>query len=264
MIDFYNHLPDVMIFMHSERYQWHNDDPIYGKWRVSYQTGEDMIADRGLDGVPLLQNLQLPYIISEGYVNLRCVWAFGCPSELRLNLDQHNEADRAFKTPQAYPQAFQELFPGEKVPSAVGVACCSQFALTSERIRERPLEDYQRYRQWLLDTPLENYTSGRVFEYSLHIIFGRPPVHCPSAKDCYCNAFGLCNLECEGDNRCGERWPFPPHARLPKEWPMIGWDREIRDQESLELLRHVATPPTKEVGRNDLQTASTPYSSHRA
>ena len=30
IIDHYNNLPDVMVFMHSERYQWHNDDPIYG------------------------------------------------------------------------------------------------------------------------------------------------------------------------------------------------------------------------------------------
>ena len=30
MIDHYDNLPDVSVFMHSERYQWHNDDPIYG------------------------------------------------------------------------------------------------------------------------------------------------------------------------------------------------------------------------------------------
>lgn len=30
IIDHYAKLPDVMIFMHSNRYQWHNDDPIYG------------------------------------------------------------------------------------------------------------------------------------------------------------------------------------------------------------------------------------------
>jgi hypothetical protein len=159
-------------------------------------------ADRGSDGVPLLQNLQLPYIVSEAYANLRCVWTFGCPSELRLDVYQHNETHRAFKTTQAYPQAFQELFPGQQVPSTVGVACCSQFAVTREKIHERPLEDYQRC---------------RVFEYTWHIIFGRPPVHCPSAKDCYCSTFGLCNLEFEGDYRCGQRWPFPPYARLPKE-----------------------------------------------
>jgi hypothetical protein len=30
MIDAYEDLPDVMVFIHSDRYQWHNDDPLYG------------------------------------------------------------------------------------------------------------------------------------------------------------------------------------------------------------------------------------------
>lgn len=30
MIESYNNLPDIVVFMHSQRYQWHNDDPLYG------------------------------------------------------------------------------------------------------------------------------------------------------------------------------------------------------------------------------------------
>ena len=30
MIDRYDSLPDVSIFIHSLRYQWHNEDPMYG------------------------------------------------------------------------------------------------------------------------------------------------------------------------------------------------------------------------------------------
>ena len=30
IIDNYDMLPNVMVFIHSLRYQWHNDDPIYG------------------------------------------------------------------------------------------------------------------------------------------------------------------------------------------------------------------------------------------
>lgn len=32
IIDNYDSLPDVVVFMHSGRYQWHNDDPIYGNY----------------------------------------------------------------------------------------------------------------------------------------------------------------------------------------------------------------------------------------
>ena len=35
MIDAYDNLPDVMVFMHSDRYQWHNADPLYGNQHFS-------------------------------------------------------------------------------------------------------------------------------------------------------------------------------------------------------------------------------------
>jgi hypothetical protein len=67
-----------------------------------------------------------------------------------------------------YKQAFINLFPGEDVPSKVGVSCCAQFAATKEKIRERKKNDYERYRQWIIDTQLGDSISGRVFEYSWH------------------------------------------------------------------------------------------------
>jgi hypothetical protein len=224
--------------MHSSRYQWHNDDPLYGK--IALQFSLDEIADMTSDGVPLLQNLQLPYIISQGYANLRCVWTLGCPSELKLDQQGNSDPEAEQSTQSTYPQAFRELFPGEQVPDVVGVACCAQFAVTRDKILERPIEDYKRYRQWLLDTPLDDDISGRILEYSWHIIFGKPHVYCPNAKQCYCNTFGLCNLDCDGEDKCGERWPFPPYSTLPQGWPTVGWDGKSRDQGVLANLRQVA------------------------
>ncbi|TVY32702.1 hypothetical protein LOCC1_G008776 [Lachnellula occidentalis] len=220
MIDFYDNFPDLMVFMHNGRYQWHNDDPLY-------------------DAVPVLRNLQLPYLISQQYTNLRCVWTLGCPAEMEL--DKSIETIDASRTTEiAYPKAFEELFPGQTLPSTVGVACCAQFVVTREKILERPVEDYKRYRQWLLDTPLDDYVSGRILEYSWHIIFGKPPVHCPDPKECYCKVFGQCDLECvEGE--CGQHWPFPRFSTLPRGWPTVGWDGEIRSDEVLAGLRGNAT-----------------------
>jgi hypothetical protein len=194
------------------------------------------------DTVPMLKRLQLPYIISQGYANIRCVWAPGCLYEIKLDEQIYpSKDDKLRPTQAAYKQAFQEPFPGEPIPKSVDVACCAQFAVTREKIHERPLEDYKRYRQWLLDTPLDDSVSGRIFEYSWHIIFGKPYTHCPNAKECYCNLFGLCNLDCggEGEEKCGERWPYPPAATLPKVWPTIGWDGESRGPDALEGLRNV-------------------------
>lgn len=190
------------------------------------------------DGVPLMQSLQPDYIISQGYANLRCVWSLGCPAEIRPQQENNRPStDQAGQTQIVYASAFKELFPGEPVPQTVGVACCAQFAATRDKIRERPLEDYERYRDWVLNTTLEDSISGRVMEYSWHQIFGRPAVHCPNVQECYCKTYGLCNLTCPEDSRCGERWHFPPSATLPKGWPEYGWEGEFRTPEQLQEMR---------------------------
>ena len=64
LIDHWNKLPEYMVFIHGERYQWHNEDPMY-------------------DGIPMLQNLRLEHVRDEGFVNLRCTTAsLGCPDEI--------------------------------------------------------------------------------------------------------------------------------------------------------------------------------------
>jgi hypothetical protein len=199
------------------------------------------------DGIPMLKGLQLPYLISQGYANLRCVWALGCPSELILN---GAEIDKSRTTNIAYAQAFQQLFPGEELPSIIAVPCCAQFSVTRSTILQRPVEDYQHYRQWLLETPLEDHISGRIFEYSWHFIFGKPYIHCPNAQDCYCKTFGLCSLECAGDKECGERWSFPPSSLLPKGWPEIGWDGQERSGDVLESLRKVSMLKNDQIQSN--------------
>jgi hypothetical protein len=60
------------------------------------------------------------------------------------------------------------LFPGKAVPEAVGVSCCAQFAVTGDKVRQRPKSDYEVYRRWLMETDLPDDISGRVMEYSWH------------------------------------------------------------------------------------------------
>ena len=123
--------------------------------------------NRPTDGIPVLQNLQLPYIVAEGYVNLRCAWTLGCPAEIKPTM----YAPDAPTTEKHYEDGFKELFPNTTVPEVVGVGCCAQFAVTREKLLDRPSEDYERYRRWLLGTPLEDDISGRIMEYSWHSTF---------------------------------------------------------------------------------------------
>ncbi|KAK8039443.1 hypothetical protein PG993_007854 [Apiospora rasikravindrae] len=223
IVNNYDSLAETTIFFHAARFAWHNDDPDY-------------------DAVPTLRRLRLEHVRREGYVNLRCVWVIGCPEEIHPHLDAEearrldseagstDEEKPPTTTKAIYKTAFQELLQGVPVPDVVAVSCCSQFAVTREAIRRRPREDYVRFRDWLLSTPLTDDLSGRVMEFAWHIIFGKESVHCPSTKDCYCNLWGLCgdDMTCT-DGACEGRYTLPGLANLPDHWPLLGWAGENRN-----------------------------------
>lgn len=187
--------------MHSLRYQWHNEDPMY-------------------DGVPVLKRLRLEYVRKRGYVALRCTWTMGCPAELRPLQPSSGSDDRS-QNERAYAAAFRHLFPGEQVPEAIGAHCSSQFAVSRERIQARPKKQYERIHDWLLETDLDDQISGRIIEYMWHIIFGMPAVDCEDAGECFCQAFGLCNLTCNREE-CEKRYILPKYATIPQGWPEVG------------------------------------------
>lgn len=104
-------------------------------------------------------------------MNFRCVWTLGCPVEIQPNYEAAIvSAEDESKAGPYYQKAFQELFPGRLVPDIIGSSRCAQFAVTWEKIRERPSSDYESYRSWLLDTDLADDISGRILEYSWHIV----------------------------------------------------------------------------------------------
>jgi hypothetical protein len=150
MIDNYDNLPDVMVFIHGRQFQWHNDDSNY-------------------DGGTMLSRVQIPYIKEQGYVNIRCVWVLGCPDEVHVMEPRpEHQSEVSFK------EGFMELFPDRAargdIPEIVGASCCAQFALTRDKVRELPRAEYERIREWLKTTPLEDDISGRIMEYSWHSI----------------------------------------------------------------------------------------------
>ena len=126
----------------------------------------------------MLSRLQLSLVKEQGYVNLRCVWTLGCPVEIHPIQEASAPAppgpDGKPGDPKAgsfYKEAFETLFPGKHVPEKVGLSCCAQFAVSAAKIRERPRNDYVRYRRWLLETPSQDSLSGRIMEYSWHSKF---------------------------------------------------------------------------------------------
>jgi hypothetical protein len=159
LIDHYNSLPSTIAFIHSHRDGWPSG------WHTDAA---------GHDNVISLRNLQIQHVQDQGYANLRCIHIPGCPDEIqpfREPPDPERDAEQAMVD--AWTYVFGNA---SEVPRVIGAACCSQFAVSRAQVLKRPVQDYTKLRDWLLQTPLSDDTSGRVTEYLWHILFGREPV----------------------------------------------------------------------------------------
>ena len=118
---------------------------------------------------------KIPYVHENGYANLRCNQNPGCIMEHWKN---------KFVTPDIWQKIFNgtSTYKGgnHDAPPYIAAACCAQFAVSRTRVLERPLSDYEHFRQWLFDTDLTDIYSGRAFEYLWHVIFGMQAIQCVS------------------------------------------------------------------------------------
>lgn len=171
IIENYDRLPDVVLFMHAHRWTHHNNELL------------------DFDAAQMIRRLSSAHVVREGYVNLRCHWDPGCPDWLHAN----STAESMGKQEEAVlAQCWRELFPADPMPAALSQPCCAQFAVARHRIRQIPRARFTYYRDWILRTPLSDYISGRIWEYSWQYLFTGQPDSCPPEHACYCDAFGLC------------------------------------------------------------------------
>ncbi|CAI7610836.1 unnamed protein product [Penicillium bialowiezense] len=166
LVDHYDHLPDVAVFMHSHQFAWHNDALFEG------------------DAAQLLRKLNLNRVIREGYMNTRCGYGPGCPAWMHPGAV---EADESKQEEIMLARAWGELFPDQSIPSVLAQPCCAQFALSRDRIRSIPRARYVFYRDWLLSTDLSDYITGRIWEYLWQYIFTGEAVLCVEESVCLCD-----------------------------------------------------------------------------
>jgi hypothetical protein len=164
-----------------------------------------------LDTLPLIKRLNLDHVDKEGYTSLRCNWMH-CP-KAQVNPVLGHEDD-FWGIQGLYASAWTQFFPKDPVPEAVAGPCCAQFAVSRAAIRRLPIDKYEQMRQWIwtLEVPADQASmkSGLVLEYMWHVIFGKPAYYCPPAKECYCEKWGMCDLQCEREGWClGRIWHNP-------------------------------------------------------
>lgn len=171
IIDHYDELPDIVIFLHAHRFAWHNN----------------MLLDK--DASLMIRHLSPERVTRDGYMNLRCHWDPGCPEWLHPGETVHDK-DRTEQ--EVLGGAWEELFPGEPMPNILAQPCCAQFAVSRERVLSIPRERFVSLRDWVVKTELNDFLSGRVLEYTWQYIFTSLPLHCPSMSVCYCDGYGIC------------------------------------------------------------------------
>jgi hypothetical protein len=171
IIDNYDNLSDVNMFMHSHRHAWHNDD----------------LLDN--DAVQMISRLSSERVTREGFMNMRCHWDPGCPDWMHPGTV---EEDINKQEETILARSWSEIFPLDPIPEVLAQPCCAQFAISRDRIRSLPLARYVFYRDWLLRTSMSDYISGRVWEYVWQFVFTGKNVVCPKEHICYCDGFGVC------------------------------------------------------------------------
>jgi len=154
----YDRLPSTIAFVHPHKdgypTAWHTDNRLHSN-------------------VESLQTLNIDFIQRNGYANLRCIHDPGCPNEVMPFRDPP-EDHRTIEA--AMPDAWRDLFNNTDVPHILATPCCAQFVVSRTHVHRLPLDEYRKYYRWLMGTELIDETSGRVFEYLWHIIFGQKPV----------------------------------------------------------------------------------------
>ncbi|RMJ25661.1 hypothetical protein PHISP_03486 [Aspergillus sp. HF37] len=204
IIDHYGNLPDIVAFMHSHQFAWHNDDLF------------DMNA------ATLLRRLNPARVVREGYMNLRCNWGPGCPDWMHPGA---LEEDVSKQEETMLARAWGEIFPDDPIPAVLAQPCCAQFAVSRERILAIPKARFVFYRDWMLRTELSDYISGRVWEYLWHVVFTGENTVCPTENVCYCDGYGIC---------------FGGEEEYA-DFRAIGTDRAALDQELNEWLDQAQT-----------------------
>lgn len=172
IIDHYEHLPDIMMFMHHHRFAWHNEE--------FFET----------DALELIRRLSSEHVVRQGYFNMRCYWLPGCPDWMHPSTVTKEDDQKREEA--LIAQAWEQIFPQYKVPDVLAQPCCAQFAVSRERVQSIPKSQFIHYRDWLINTELDDYNSGRVWEYFWQVVFTDNTVHCPQQHVCYCDGYGLC------------------------------------------------------------------------
>ena len=138
-----------------------------------------------------LNHLDLREVQRRHFLNLRVTWGLGCSSG-SINTTRANEESGGAPEQKEMQEAFRANFNIYDIPEILATPCCSQIAVTKERIRSVPREQYMHHIEWILNTPLKDSISGRTWEHMWQYLFLGKAIDCPLEHKAYCRLYHIC------------------------------------------------------------------------
>ena len=145
IINHYDHLPESMLFIHGHEEGWHTEGP----------------QVRRIMEIPCWN--EVPYASITTYPYEGSAFILNGNIHPALLQQQGYTIDAWKNTPN-----FEKLL-NMSMPDALETPCCAQFMVHRKRVLARSKDVYEKIRQWLIDTEVETYFSGRVMEYTWHV-----------------------------------------------------------------------------------------------
>lgn len=164
IIDNYDNLADVTLFHHDHYASWHQTLPS-----------------------PVELNLLHPsYVIREGYVSTRCSTSstHTCSDletiKLSSTIISLKRLSRSETRAARIPSMLVHFLGKEEAKRIMGdgmgrilkAPCCAMFAVSREAVHRRDIEIWRGLREWLIETSLDSWAAGRIFEWTWHVWFG--------------------------------------------------------------------------------------------
>lgn len=183
IIDNYNALPLVTVFLHGHDRSWH----------------------QMAHSVDMLNALNFTAVLDQGYANLNCHDPNHCQEGKVIDLTQGPD-DIPFEGFKPIPEFWSLLFgrTGPPSPTRFAARAGAQFAASRDAIRSRPLEFWEALRRPLLRGFWEyrdvlptvwhqqrkdgsgGRAMGTVFEQTWHVLFMKPPQYCEAITEDHC------------------------------------------------------------------------------
>eukprot|EP00884_Botryococcus_braunii_P021084 jgi/Botrbrau1/765/Bobra.0181s0022.2 len=179
IIDYYDRLPASMVFLHGHRGTWHFRDHVPILRRLKW-------GSFGFANLRFAPGTRLEWACGNNtddpnFKPFDCNWVGGvmhmtgmAPRKANLvNVMNKDEWGDSIELISVWPQMYEEeLGPP---PPILAAPCCAEFMVSRDRILAHPKSFYVHLRDWIAETEVSRYRTGREFEYVWHYMFGEPP-----------------------------------------------------------------------------------------